>query len=95
MSQSSPNGERGKHRRHIILTVDITTYNNSIDCLKSAVHWSAMAGICGNIKDGVYSVALSSSYKDDEDGGDVMYEYLFHNALSVSDYRQHLYWHRW
>lgn len=33
-----------------------------------------MAGICGNSKDGAYSVAVSSLYKDDEDGGDVMYE---------------------
>lgn len=32
-----------------------------------------MAGICGNTKDGAFSVALSSLYPDDEDGGDVMY----------------------
>lgn len=35
-----------------------------------------MAGICGNGRDGAYSVALSSLYKDDEDGGDVMYGYF-------------------
>jgi hypothetical protein len=58
-----------------ILTIRLSRYN-SIDCSNSAVHRSIMAGICGNGRDGAYSVALSSLYKDDEDGGDVMYGYF-------------------
>ncbi|KAF8440333.1 PUA-like domain-containing protein [Boletus edulis BED1] len=41
-------------------------------CSDSAVHRSFMAGICGNRKDGAYSIVLSSLYKDNEDRGDVI-----------------------
>lgn len=35
-----------------------------------------MAGIYGNPRDGTFSVVLSNAYKDDEDGGDVMYVFF-------------------
>ncbi|KAF8556214.1 SRA-YDG [Imleria badia] len=72
MSRSSLNGTVGKCYRHIHLNDPISRHNNSLDCCSSAVHRSIMAGICGNSVDGAYSIALSSLYKDDEDGGDVI-----------------------
>lgn len=44
-----------------------------------------MAGICGNGKHGAYSIVLSGSYRDDEDLGDVMYEYSFPICSCVSE----------
>ena len=73
MSPSSLNGIVGKRHHHIHLNYPILRHNNSADCCDSAVHRSIMAGICGNSTDGAYSIALSSLYEDDEDGGDVMY----------------------
>jgi hypothetical protein len=93
MSRSSLNGTVGKCYRHIHLNDPISRHNNSLDCCSSAVHRSIMAGICGNSVDGAYSIALSSLYKDDEDGGDVMYGSLA-AVLIVSEYQQYLYWFR-
>ncbi|KAF9234122.1 PUA-like domain-containing protein [Melanogaster broomeanus] len=48
------------------------TWRSRIDCSNAAVHRSPMKGICGNRKDGAFSVVLSNSYKDDEDGGETI-----------------------
>ena len=53
-----------------------------------------MAGICGNSRQGAFSIALSCLYKDDEDGGDVMCVYR-PVALIVSNHQQHLHWLGW
>ncbi|KAH0833102.1 PUA-like domain-containing protein [Lanmaoa asiatica] len=57
---------------HIPNVPIFTEWNKRTDCSDSAVHRPHMAGICGNRKDGAFSVALSSLYEDDEDGGDVI-----------------------
>ncbi|KAG9315054.1 PUA-like domain-containing protein [Chiua virens] len=41
-------------------------------CSDSAVHRSIIAGICGNKKEGAFSIAVSGLYADDEDGGEII-----------------------
>jgi len=57
---------------HIPNVPIFASWDKRVNCSNSAVHRSILAGICGNGRDGAYSVALSSLYKDDEDGGDVI-----------------------
>jgi len=35
-----------------------------------------MNGVCGNRRDGAFSIALAGLYHDNEDGGDIMYGYF-------------------
>ncbi|KAF8119508.1 PUA-like domain-containing protein [Boletus edulis] len=48
-----------------------TQWDYRLGCSDSAVHRAVMAGICGNRRDGAYSIVLSSLY-DNEDKGDVI-----------------------
>ncbi|KIJ66709.1 hypothetical protein HYDPIDRAFT_108628 [Hydnomerulius pinastri MD-312] len=49
-----------------------TSWESRLQCSNAAVHRSVMAGICGNKDEGAFSIVLSSSYADDEDGGETI-----------------------
>ena len=75
VSQSSPNGDRGKCHRLTHINHSISRHENSEGCCDAAVHRARWAGICGNQEDGAFSVVMSGVYED-VDEGDVMYECL-------------------
>ncbi|KAI9567349.1 PUA-like domain-containing protein [Boletus coccyginus] len=62
----------GKTFGHIPDVPIFTEWPTRKACCDSAVHRSVMAGICGNPRDGAYSIVLSGLYSDDEDGGDIV-----------------------
>jgi len=45
-------------------------------CATEGVHRAVVAGISGSAADGAYSICVSSSYEDDEDGGDTLYAHI-------------------
>ncbi|KAI1204865.1 PUA-like domain-containing protein [Annulohypoxylon truncatum] len=51
-----------------------TWFANRLVALQRGAHGSSMAGICGNVGAGAYSIVVSDNYADlDEDQGDVLF----------------------
>jgi len=60
-----------------------TTWPSRVACAKAKVHASTQAGICGNAREGAYSIVISGGYEDDDDNGDII---MYTGAGGRNDY---------